>query len=147
VAAPKQPKGVQRKRFGVELITRAEYKVWLSQLGPKECPFCKWRQYQHLLYEGNYWLWVSCRAPYWKYHTMLIPKRHFRRLDQMTVVETGELIQTYGIALKKLRRSRLEIDGQRVNQFLFFWRLRDQLFEDPHGLGSEASRLHRKEHG
>jgi len=61
---------------------------------------------------------------------MFIPKRHFVEMDEMTVVEMGELIEMYSSAIKKMRSLGLVINEKAIERFLFFWRLRDTNFEE-----------------
>jgi hypothetical protein len=116
--------------YGLDLLSREEYEEWVRQIPLNTCPFCEWRKYQYVLHQGGYWLWIACRAPYWKYHTMFIPKRHFQEMNEMTVVEMGELIELYSLAVKRCRESNLELNGKLVKKFLFFWRLRDDPMEE-----------------
>lgn len=118
------------QHYGLDLLSREDYADWLRIIPKGECPFCEWKKYQYVLYEGKYWLWIACRAPYWKYHTMMIPKRHFVELNQLTVVEMGELIEVYSIAIEKFRKQKVVIDDEIVDRLLFFWRLRDNPHED-----------------
>ncbi len=123
--------------YGLDLLSRGEYEEWLREIPQGECPFCEWKKYQYVLHESRYWLWIACRSPYWKYHTLLIPKRHFTELNQITVVEMGEFIETYTTATNKFRRLNIVIDGLPVDRLLFFWRLRDSLHEE----GSNTTRI------
>lgn len=118
-------------RSRLELITRSEYEEWLARIPAGSCPLCEWRTYQFVLHEAKHWIWIACRAPYWKYHTMLVPKRHFREMSDVSIVEMGELVETYALVVTKLRSLRLAIDGRPISKFLLFWRLRDEPAGDP----------------
>ena len=78
-----------------KLMSRVEYDAWLKGLPDNFCPFCDWRNSQIVLYEGHTWVWVANIAPYWRYHTMFIPKRHITELTEVTVTEMGEFFDMY----------------------------------------------------
>jgi diadenosine tetraphosphate (Ap4A) HIT family hydrolase len=62
---------------------------------------------------------------------MFIPQRHFVALNEMTVVEMGELIEMYALAVDKFRELIPSVGvGDRL---LFFWRLRGNLREEESG--------------
>jgi diadenosine tetraphosphate (Ap4A) HIT family hydrolase len=115
--------------YGLELLSREDYEKWIADMPPATCPFCKWKKYQYVLYEGKHWIWIACRAPYWKYHTMFVPKRHFEEMNELTVVEMGELMDIYSIAVEKFRTLKLDLVHREISKFMFFWRLRDDPFE------------------
>lgn len=115
--------------FGLELLTRAEYENALTTIPEKECSFCAWEKYQIRLHEGDHWVWIACRAPYWKYHTMLIPKEHRVQMSDLTVAEMGELFEMYSWAVDRFRT--------KVNQdisLIFFRRFRDGSVVTPFGV-------------
>jgi diadenosine tetraphosphate (Ap4A) HIT family hydrolase len=109
-----------------KLFSRREYNDWLRTLPKEYCAFCDWKSHQILLHEGRYWLWIMNLAPYWRYHTLLIPKRHVREFSELDVPEVGELVEVYSHAVSRFRRARLSrSDDSIVEKFVFFWRLRD----------------------
>ena len=115
--------------YGLDLLKRDEYKNWLQSMPEDSCTLCDWNKYQYVLHNGTYWLWIACRAPYWPYHTMLTPKRHFKEVNEMKVVEMGELIEMYSIAVRKFRSLNLTINEKPVDRYIVFWRLRENLNE------------------
>ncbi len=58
-------------------------------------------------------------------------------MDELTIVEFGELVEMYQIAVKKYKEKRIKIDGQLVKKYILFWRLR----EDPYELRTNNLRL------
>lgn len=112
------------------LLSRSEYEQWLKQLPSNYCAFCQWEPNQYVLKEGVHWLWIANLAPYWRYHTMLVPKRHVIRLTDLTVTETGEMYEMLEMSVDKLRAAQLRnVDGTPIKKFIFFWRLRDDTFD------------------
>lgn len=109
------------------LMSRPVYEAWLASLPPETCTFCEWQRYQIVLASTDTWLWILNRSPYWKYHTMLTPKRHIEEMSELSVVETGELFKIYQIAVDSLKRheSTLPID-ERSGKYIFFWRFRSE---------------------
>lgn len=109
------------------LMARAQYDKWLKELDPEVCTFCSWKEYQILLQATDHWLWILNRAPYWPYHTMLVPKRHVVQIHELSVVETGELFSIYSQAVAVLKRHEEVIPASlRTGKYLFFWRYRDK---------------------
>lgn len=115
--------------YGLGLLSRNEYATWLKSLAPGACPFCEWWRYQIVLHEGAHWLWIACRAPYWRFHTMLVPKRHFKELAEVAVVEIGELLGMYSSAMQKLKSISPTVSGEPIDRYLMFWRLRESAWE------------------
>jgi diadenosine tetraphosphate (Ap4A) HIT family hydrolase len=111
-------------KFGVGLLMRDEYEDWLRRYPENFCPLCQWRIFQYVLFEGQYWLWIAAKSPYWKYHTIFIPKEHIRSLDQITVPAMGELIEIYKRAVEMIRAEMPKMEAEGASDLLFFWRLR-----------------------
>ena len=99
-------------------------------MAPDYCAFCDWRENQIVLKEGRGWLWIANCAPYWRYHTMFITKRHVKELSELSITEMGELIEFYAYAIERFRKAKLSRpDGTEIKKYVFFWRLRDDLFD------------------
>jgi diadenosine tetraphosphate (Ap4A) HIT family hydrolase len=113
------------------LLTRSEYEGWLEWLKENSIdPFKDWRNHQAILKEGQYWLWVANKAPYWRFHTLFVPKRYFKEWGDMTVQEMAELMLMLKNAINKMRTAKLErADGTLIEKYVFFWRLRDNTFD------------------
>lgn len=108
------------------LMSRDEYDKWLSGLPGNTCTFCEWSKYQIVLKTTSHWTWILNRAPYWPYHTMLVPKRHVVQIHELSVVETGELFSIYSQAVSVLKKHEAMIPEKlRTGKYLFFWRYRD----------------------
>lgn len=109
----------------VQLLDRKHYEKWLREMPSDYCPFCDWENNQILLYQTNNWLWIANRAPYWKYHTMLVTKNHYVEFDEL---EPGLLIELQIIYKKAIQKYR-ELYKDNVidihQRYLLFWRLRD----------------------
>ena len=74
----------------MKLITREQYYATRKTANKDGlCEFCN--KEQIILHETNYWLWIAGLAPYWKYHTMLLPKRHIVEIHEINNKEWGEL--------------------------------------------------------
>ncbi|SMQ72342.1 Diadenosine tetraphosphate (Ap4A) hydrolase [Plantibacter sp. VKM Ac-1784] len=109
-------------------MPRAQYDEWLKSLPEELCTFCEWQDYQIVLASTNHWLWILNRSPYWKYHTMLIPRRHVVEMSDLSVVETGELFTIYAIAVDALRNFQSNLpEGERTGKYIFFWRFRSEV--------------------
>ncbi len=113
-----------------KLLTRKTYEKFLADLPKERCPFCDYRKYQIVLREGKNWVWVAALAPYWRYHTMLIPKRHFRYFWDMKEAEIKELTKLTRVIIQFYREKKLHRrDKSLIKQYVFFWRLRDNLYD------------------
>jgi len=122
----------------MKLLTRKQYDAWIKQADPNTCFFCQWAKYQAVIKEFKNWLWVQNLAPYWYYHTMFMPKRHFTRESEMTVEEMAELIQIKEYAFNVVTKSNLKFPsgkdkGRPVDKFVYFHRLRINSFDSISG--------------
>lgn len=123
---------VMKKNF--KLLSREEYETWLKSMPKDYCAFCDWPKNQIVLREGRNWVWIANIAPYWRYHTMLITKRHIKEMTEMSLSEMGELAEMYNHIINKFRKCQLKrTDGSEVKKYVFFWRLRDDLYDPVSG--------------
>jgi len=61
---------------------------------------------------------------------MFITKRHVKELSELSITEMGELIEFYAYAIERFRKAKLSRpDGTEIKKYVFFWRLRDDLFD------------------
>jgi diadenosine tetraphosphate (Ap4A) HIT family hydrolase len=108
-----------------KLLSRNEYDEWIEGIPKGACTFCQWQEYQIPLKEFDNWVWIANIAPYWHWHTMIFPKRHFVRLEEMNLEETGELMKALKYAEDKYRQANLRTkDGQLIKNYVYFWRFR-----------------------
>jgi len=113
-----------------KLLSRPEYDDWLKTIPRDVCTFCRWKKYQIVLREFKYWVWIANIAPYWKWHTMIISKRHFEKYSDMTSLEAGELTRMIDYGEKKIIDSKLRRDdGSLVEKVVYFWRYRANRFD------------------
>jgi len=101
---------------------------------PSVCKFCHWSEYQSILYQTKYWVWIENIRPYWFYHTMFIPKRHFSQEHEMTVAEMADLIQLKQLAFNVVMDSKLVFPSginkdKPVEKFVYFHRFRVNRFD------------------
>ena len=100
-----------------KLLKRKDYEKWFAEIPADICTFCEWRKYQMVIKEGYEWVWIANIAPYWKRHTLLLPKRHFESYGDMSNGETIELRQILKFAMEKYEEAG-------YNRFIHFWRKR-----------------------
>lgn len=113
-----------------KLLTRAEYELFLQSIPENVCTFCEWKTYQIVLKEGYKWVWIANLSPYWNWHTMLIPKRHFTEFTEMTEFELSEMGEMLKLAMVKYRGAGLKrADGSEVKKYVYFFRKRDDRFD------------------
>ena len=60
------------------------------------CPFCDIYNKQIVLKETKGWQLIANIAPYWKYHTIIVPRRHIVDLPDITSNDHIEIIFLYG---------------------------------------------------
>ncbi len=113
-----------------KLLSRPQYDKWLKKLPKDYCTFCHYDEFQIILHEGYEWVWIANIAPYWYYHTMLIPKRHFTEFGDMTNSEAIEFKQILSLAMKRYRSQKLyRPDKTLIEKYVYFWRKRDNLVD------------------
>lgn len=113
------------KKTPPALMSRAEYNEWFGNIPNSTCPFCDLDDYQVILGQSTHWSWVMNRAPYWKWHTMFIPKRHVTEISELSVQEMGELFSVYLKAVETLQELHRQLpDEEQTGKFIFFWRFR-----------------------
>lgn len=121
------------KKNAPALMSREEYNSWFGDIPEDVCPFCQRDDYQITLGESLHWSWVMNRAPYWKWHTMFIPKRHVTEISHLSVQEMGELFTVYQVAVDTLQKLHSNLpDEEQSGKFVFFWRFRWDSSKDAH---------------
>ncbi len=85
-----------------KLISRTEYIDFIKTNTNSTCQFCDIK-YQILLKEYKAFYWLVSISPYFKYHTILVPKRHFENYGEMNEIEMNELRNIYNDIKKDSR--------------------------------------------
>lgn len=121
-----------------KLLTRAEYDIWYKQIPGTTCTFCQWNKYQNVIHEFKHWIWIENKAPYWYFHTMFVPKRHFEREEEMTLSEMADLIEAKQYAFDTVTKAKLvfpsgKLKGLPVEKFVYFHRYRQNRFDSVSG--------------
>lgn len=108
-----------------------EYVKRLEELEGK-CAFCS-PQEGLVIREYIYWTWEYCKYPYWKYHTLLMPKRHMTGLSELTKSELVELQTVIGkVEMAFIRSGIVSENSTFGTQLLMFWRKRfDESYKKP----------------
>jgi diadenosine tetraphosphate (Ap4A) HIT family hydrolase len=106
----------------MSLLSRDEYEEWTKRIPPDYCPICHPSE-QILLGKTKHFFWFANISPYWKYHTMIVPKRH---VDYFSRLTNEELID-FQKFLKKITKHLLSLeltydDGTAMTQFLTMFR-------------------------
>jgi diadenosine tetraphosphate (Ap4A) HIT family hydrolase len=106
------------------LLSRQEYEKHVQGLPKGVCPLCDIKS-QISLGESSHWYWIANMSPYWKWHTMLIPKRHEQDMDNLTKEE----LEDYFIFHKKIITHLHDLglihdDGKKIDQFITMTRTR-----------------------
>lgn len=118
----------------VNLYQRHEYNGIKRDLDT--CPFDEGgfgTQDQYRLDENRTWLWLVNPFPYWRYQTMLIPKRHVERIEELTPEEFMDFQSQITYAMS--RYSALDLrhpDGDPVKNYVMLWRTREK--NQPNGV-------------
>jgi len=117
-----------------KLLSRKQYDKFMKTLPVGYCTFCNWKDYQIVLHEGYQWIWIANFAPYWKYHTMLVPKRHFEEFGEMTNSEAVEFKQLLKLAMDRYESKTLYGEnGDEIKNYVYFWRRRGNHFDSISG--------------
>ncbi len=102
----------------------------LKDIPANYCPLCNLEE-ELLIDKGKYWSLVLPKAPYWKYHIMLVPHRHIVDYAELEVEEFEEFKRYYSFIVEKFKKSDLKYtDGSSIKQLLFFWRIREDEYDE-----------------
>ena len=113
-----------------KLLSRPEYDKWIRSLPAGVCTFCEWQDYQVVLKEFEHWIWIASLAPYWNWHTLIMPKRHFVEFEDQTFKEAAEFLDVSIYAKRKLLDAKLKrSDGSLVEKIVCFWRFRANRYD------------------
>lgn len=109
-----------------KLYSRAEYEEMVKGLPEGDCPFCH-EDKQIVLGSSQYFFWVASLSPYWRYHTMFIPKRHIEDIAQMSTEEFEDFKELY-LRVKDhiLSLKLIHTDGKPIDQFILMERIREE---------------------
>jgi diadenosine tetraphosphate (Ap4A) HIT family hydrolase len=87
----------------MRLISRNEYYKNRQEVSNKEnCALCDNKQI--VLGSSTSWTWIASSAPYWKYHTMIVPKRHIVEIFEINDKEWSELKQLEKLIVRKYKQ-------------------------------------------
>jgi len=102
------------------------------------CAFCGEIQKELLLESFLYWTWQFSLFPYYRQHTLLIPKRHCIKFEDLTDEEVVELKTIMKEVEKRYRESGIvDKDLPERNQLFIGWRSRAEVASRP-----EVAHLH-----
>jgi len=109
-----------------KLLSRAEYEEMTKEILTGDCRLCNLGN-QMILGSSEYWFWVSALSPYWRYHTMFIPKKHIEDITELTTDEFSDLQNLY----QKVKNHLLSLglkhnDGKPMDQFILMIRVREE---------------------
>jgi diadenosine tetraphosphate (Ap4A) HIT family hydrolase len=120
-----------KKKQVQKLLTRPEYYELIKSLPPSLCLFCEWQEHQIILSKSKYWVWIASNSPYWKYHTMFVPKRHIVDLEDISTEEFEDLKKVKQTALAQYEKADYHWpDGSAVSMFCYTWRVRQDGFDE-----------------
>jgi len=118
--------------YNDRLLSRDEYFEYLKELEtlpPEYCAFCD-NKGNVTLKDFTFWNLIVCKAPYWRYHLMLTPKRHFKQFTDMEVKEAEEFLFALQYTTDTLIAAGLKnSDGTEIDRYLYFWRFRQNSFD------------------
>ena len=109
-----------------KLLSRTEYEEMVKKIPNGDCRLCNLKD-QIMLGNSKYWFWIACLSPYWKYHTMLISKKHIEDIAELTAEEFTDLQNFY----QKIKNHLLSLkikhsDDKPIDQFMLMVRLREE---------------------
>jgi diadenosine tetraphosphate (Ap4A) HIT family hydrolase len=115
-------------------LARPDYLEWSKTLPKEGCMLCDWQDWQLVLKEYDHWVWVYSCAPYKKFNSMLIPKRH---IEYMHEVNWKEFLDLTFIMKEMYEIFHTINDG---SEYVWLWRTRDDNF-DKEGTKKKGKRL------
>lgn len=106
------------------IMEREQYHKWISeQKAP--CILCNAHVNPFVLKDLKHWVWLGSIAPYWEYHSLLVPKRHVEKPSELKVSELMEGLSFLDTIVPKLNAANLTWrDGELVVNWWFMWRYR-----------------------
>lgn len=106
----------------MSLISRKEYEEFVKTIPEGACLLCE-PQKQIVLGDSKHWIWIANISPYWKYHTMLVPKKHINYFSELNQEELLDFQKFHRQLCRHLLSLELtHSDGKKVNQFLTMFR-------------------------
>jgi diadenosine tetraphosphate (Ap4A) HIT family hydrolase len=109
-----------------KLLSRIEYEGMIHTIPVKSCQFCN-LEGQLILGSSEQWLWVPALSPYWKYHTMFVPKEHIEDITELTASQFSDLQILYQRVKRHMISLKLKHDnGKSLDQFMLTVRIREE---------------------
>ncbi len=93
--------GFFSKNGRLKAMAREKYEEFVKTIPAGMCLFCEYEKYQIIIKEWKYWFWIQPISSYFKYHTMLCPKRHVRYLCKLSEEEKNEFWRADNFINKK----------------------------------------------
>lgn len=113
-----------------KLISREKYHNKLKNSPVEHCALCDLKNDPLVIKHNNLWSLVLAKSPYWRYHVMLVPHRHFENFTDINKQECREFNTFYDFILEKFKSAKItHEDGSEITQFLCFWRLRNEKYD------------------
>ena len=107
-----------------KMLSRKEYEKWFNAY-KGDCMLCDLDK-QFILREYKHWLWIVNIAPYWRYHTMVIPRRHILHLSEIRLSEWTEFRIIYEDVIGAYREAKFKhANGTDIVKYLIMIRARD----------------------
>lgn len=113
-----------------KLLSRDEYEQLLKNTPRDVCLLCQ-TQEQIVLGSSTHWLWIASLSPYWKFHTLFIPRKHLEDIAELS----PELFEDFKTLHQKAKSKVLSLalkhdDGKPIDQFIIMIRLREVAIEN-----------------
>lgn len=106
------------------MISREKYEKLMTNSSRGHCHFCD-LETQVVLGVSTHWIWIANLSPYWRYHTLLIPKIHKSKLNDTTQDELLDFMAFYPKIVRHLLDLNLKHkDGKPMDQFILMIRER-----------------------
>lgn len=113
------------------MLPRKEYEDYIKTFPKEYCPFCD-IQKQIVLDESKFWFWIANISPYWRYHTLFVPKKCIKTLDQVSADEFLDYQEFHKKILKHILNLDLKhLDGKPIDQFITM--IRERIENIPNG--------------
>ncbi len=125
----------------LKIMNRKQYLDYLKENPDTTCQFCDYNSRQIVLKETKSWVWIANLAPYWKWHTMFIPKSHIEKIEELKLEEFEELSELKNYAEKTYKEKINPLLEDLIYMFFYFWREREDGF-DPHSNIKKPTHLH-----
>jgi len=125
----------------IKLMGRTDYQKWFN-LYKQACLLCQPKK-QIILAEYDHWLLILNKAPYRRYHTMLMPKKHIKYFQDLNVEQLVDYQKSLKDTLDRFEKADIRLEnGEKPPRFLVMIHAAYESWEAADGTNTRPEHLH-----